>query len=232
MKDTDKHLKKSVWLMGLIIGWMLITGGVVSASLGTFKQNDCVDIKTILNTTAVTISSLNYPNSSKVLGITSMTKTGLTFNYTFCNTSTSGRYNYDYNDSEGNVYVNDFEINPAGVESTQSRTDAVSRSIWFLFAVSLVLFIGFLFVKSSPPAKWTFFLISMMFFLQAVNILFVGLQDEVVNPKIESYFSFLATSSFILFWFAFGILGVLWIVTTFQTILFNKKQRQKEQFGG
>jgi hypothetical protein len=72
----------------------------------------------------------------------------------------------------------------------------------------------------------------MMFFLQAVSILFTGMQDEVVNPKIEGYFSFLATSSFILFWFAFGILGVLWIVTTFQTILFNKKQKQKEQFGG
>lgn len=83
---------------------------IVNADLGTFKQNDCVNIKTILNTTAVNISTISYPNSSLALSNLEMTKTGQTFNYSFCDTSPLGTYTYDYFDVEGNVYVNTFKI--------------------------------------------------------------------------------------------------------------------------
>lgn len=95
----------------MLLGIFLIGSlGIASASLGEYSQNTCVNIQTNLNTSSVTIGALSYPNSTKALGITEMTKDGLTFNYTFCNTSTYGKYIYNYNDSEGNVYVNDFQI--------------------------------------------------------------------------------------------------------------------------
>lgn len=106
--------KKFVFLLLFFI--LFINLG--QSSLGVYKVGDCVDIKTILNTSAVTISSLNYPDSSRVLGITEMEKNGLTFNYTFCNTSNLGTYNYDYNDTEGNVYVNDFIIKSGSNDSS------------------------------------------------------------------------------------------------------------------
>jgi hypothetical protein len=99
---------KNKILMLMIVGMFFIS--FASASLGEFKQGNCVRIETMLNTSAVTIGSLTYPDSSKTLGITTMTKDGLTFNYSFCDTSQIGLYTYNYNDSEGNVYVNDFKI--------------------------------------------------------------------------------------------------------------------------
>lgn len=134
-------------ILVMIIGLFLIS--FCSASLGTFKQGDCVDIKTILNTSAVTISSLNYPNSSTALGITEMEKNGLTFNYTFCNTSTLGNYNYDYNDSEGNVYVNDFLVTANG--QIQSTSQGLG-SLAFLGLMLVLMFVfgfgGFKLAKS------------------------------------------------------------------------------------
>ena len=110
-----------------------------SASLGTFKSGSCVDIKTILNTSAVTISSINYPNSLSALRIKSMSKNGLTFNYTFCDTYNLGIYNYDYNDTEGNVYVNSFEITSSGISSSN-----VNTYFWILIILTWgVAFIGF-----------------------------------------------------------------------------------------
>jgi len=143
-------------------------------------------------------------------------------NYAFvfqCNQSTIGGF-----------YAHDFEVTPKGIVPTISRTQTATRSIYFLFAISILLFIAFLFVKSKPPVKWTYFLISMMFFLQSISILYTALVDEVVNPKIEGYFSFLASASFILFWFAFGILAVLWFLTTLQTLLLKQRQKKQESY--
>lgn len=83
----------------------------ISASLGTFKPNSCVNIKTILNATQVNISTISSPLNSTILVTNQpMTKNGLTFNYSFCNTLALGTYVYDYYDQSGNVYVNDFTI--------------------------------------------------------------------------------------------------------------------------
>ena len=151
------------------------------------------------------------------------------------NFSYSGIYNYGIkcnSTSLGGVTTGYYEVTPTGIEPTESRTQTMTRSIYFLFIVSIILFLGFLFVKTSPPVKWTFFLVALMFFLQSITILYTGMIDEVINPSIEGYFSFLATASFILFWFAFGILAVMWFLTTLQTLLFNKNQRNLQRFGG
>lgn len=128
---------KNKYVLFMLLGILLI--GTMSASLGTFKSGSCVDIKTILNTSAVTISSINYPNSLSALGIKPMTKKGLTFNYTFCDTYNLGTYNYDYNDTEGNVYVNSFEITSSGSSSSN-----ISNYFWILIILTWgVAFVGF-----------------------------------------------------------------------------------------
>lgn len=95
---------------------------LVSSSLGTFKQSECVNIKTILNSTYVNISTISYPNSTIIVSNKDMTKSGLSFNYTLCDTNSFGTYIYDYFDDKGNVYVNNFNINGIGSEITQAQS--------------------------------------------------------------------------------------------------------------
>jgi hypothetical protein len=110
---------------------------IVSANLGTFKQNSCVDIKTILNTSSTNISSISYPNSSIAVTNKIMTKNGLTFNYTFCNINEIGNYIYDYSDAEGNVYVNDFEVTYNGESNTPEKV--------YIYIIGLLALIGMIF---------------------------------------------------------------------------------------
>jgi len=132
---------------------------LVNASLGTFKQGECVNIKTILNASQVNISSISNPDSAVVMTEGIMTKIGYTFNYTYCNTTQLGTYIYDYYDNGGNVYVNDFEITPTGNESSNTQGLMILAQIGI---VGLFFGLGFSFSKE----KWkirTFFFVSSLF---------------------------------------------------------------------
>jgi hypothetical protein len=115
----------------LVFLFALLIIPIASASLGTYKQNDCVNIKTISNGTSVNISSISAPNSVLLVSNVVMTKNGHTFNYTFCQTAIIGNYVYDYFDSLGNNYVNDFEITPSGFANTST--------FLYLFIIIIVL---------------------------------------------------------------------------------------------
>jgi len=111
---------------------------IATASLGTYKQYNCVDIKTILNTTGVNISTINYPNSTVAISNKVMTKLGTTFNYTFCLTSMPGVYVYDYyNTITGETYVNDFKITPSGENTSNSLIIFI---VLILFSIAILLF--------------------------------------------------------------------------------------------
>lgn len=182
----------------------------------------------------VNLSSVRYPNSEIENMNVEMIRNGIDYNYSFSNTTQSGCYSYSiYGDKSGvmKAEVIDFMVNPTGIPPSESRTTAVSRTIYFTFGIAIILLVAFLFIKSKPPVKWTLFLISMMFFLVSLNILFIGLQDEVVNPNIENFFDVFTASFFYLFWGIFGILMVLWILTTFQTLLLKNKTIKMEKYG-
>lgn len=81
-----------------------------SAYLGSFPIGECVNLGTNLNTTQVNIS-VKYPNSTFAVTNQIMTFTPpSSFDYLFCNTSTLGRYVYNYKDLQGNTYENIFTI--------------------------------------------------------------------------------------------------------------------------
>jgi len=123
-------------LILILMGLFLIS--LVSGGLGTFKQDGCVDIKTILNTSAVNISTINYPNSTIAVSNKAMTKNGLTFNYTYCNTNALGVYIYDYFDEDGNVYVNDFEITGNGRENPSGSVSVLFIILFIISAIGLI----------------------------------------------------------------------------------------------
>ena len=110
---SGKYIRNNVSIfLSLIICLLLIQFG--QSSLGSFEKNSCVEIKTILNTSAVTLSTLAYPNGTLITSEQTMSNVaGNTWSYTDCNTSVFGTYTYDYYDAENNVYVNDYTIAPA-----------------------------------------------------------------------------------------------------------------------
>jgi hypothetical protein len=128
----------NVFIVAVVMCFLL---PLCSASLGTFKQNDCVQIRTILNTSSVNISTINYPNSTLAITNQEMTKISSTFNYSFCNTSYLGTYIYDYFDSEGNVYVNDFIITNTGNELNTSNSMIIIVTIVILIIILIIFFI-------------------------------------------------------------------------------------------
>ena len=111
LKNTQLERQGNKIYIGVIVIFIAILCiNLTSSYLGAFAPNSCVDIKTILNSSQVNISSLSYPNLTTVLSNVKMSKIGKTFNYTFCNTSTIGLYIYDYYDELGNTYENNFRI--------------------------------------------------------------------------------------------------------------------------
>lgn len=176
--------------LSLLIVFLILP--IVSANLGTFKQNECVDIKTILNTTNVTLSTLSYPDGNYIINNQQMQNiAGFTWNYTTCNTTQLGTYVYDYFDNEGNVYVNDFNITPSG-NSGSSNIVFIVFIIIMLYLINLIGFFG----KNIP-----------MTILGGMALL--GLGIYTINNGIIIYRDWL-TNYFSYITIAWGAVSALW----------------------
>ena len=67
--------------------------GAESQTLGTFKQNTCIELaQTCQNCTYNNISRVLYPNSTIALSNVVMTKDDTYYNYTFCTNNQIGEY--------------------------------------------------------------------------------------------------------------------------------------------
>lgn len=176
-----------------------------------------------------------HPNSSRLIDFQPMDDEidRFCFNLTGTQTTIKGIYDYEVTcvAPNGNNETQSFNyiVNLGGVEPSQQRTDTITRSIYFMFGIGIILFLGFFFTKN-VPIKWTYFLLSLLFFLIAINILFVSLQDEIVNPTMENLFSFFTTVSFIIYRFIAFLIGALWVVTIFVTIFIKMKNSKARRF--
>lgn len=153
----------------LLLGIVLIAS--VSATLPDVPQFECVQLRTISNSSTVTLSSVTYPNETTISIDTAMTQNGRTFNYTFCNTFEIGNYVYDYYDAEGEVFVNDFNVTPDGFGS----------NAWFyilLFAIAFgILVFGYKFED-----YWVVIFGAFVLILIGLYVLFygiIGMKDPV-----------------------------------------------------
>ncbi len=129
----------------LLVGLFLLQG--VNAYLGEFEIGECVPIRTVLNTSAVNISSIHIPapNNTVLYLNELMTKNGQTFNFTFCDTDVGGTYVYDYCSVEGDCFENDFLVNPRGKSIDTARS--IVYVILLLSNLLLLAFFVFLSIK-------------------------------------------------------------------------------------
>ena len=63
------------------------------------------------------------------------------------------------------------------------------------------------------------------------NLISALIGDTLANPKVISFFDSFMAISFLLFWFVFGLLAIMWILTMIQTLLFRKKQSDIQKYG-
>jgi len=183
--------------------------------------------------------SIFYSNGSNFIDFDAMTNSNDVFNYTLNNSQTTiiGKYNYAVSCTNGNLNDTkeyEFFINPGGVEPSQSRTDSLTRTIYFLFGISILFFIAFLFTngKENITLKYSFILLSLLFFLISTNTIFISLQDEISNPRLINFFSSFTRISFILYWFIGFLLMAIWVLTFFVTIFSSMKDKTRRRLEG
>jgi len=217
---------------------------VTAADSFIVPQSSIYDLKVscakdggLCSATALCNITVNYPNSSILVDNQIMTNldNGY-FNYTLNDNQTSVKGEYNGRAWCVDTGVNDtqtftYSVNPTGIRPTESRTESVTRSVYFIFGIGSLLFVAFLFTKK-PPIKWTYFIFAIIFFLIALNTLFISMQDEVINPKLETFFSSFTVISFYFYWFAAGLLILMWVFTFLNTMLLKKNLDNVRRFGG
>jgi len=123
-----------------------------------------------------------------------------------------------------------FLVTNSGNSIEEGNSSVLNITIIFFMILSILLFINFIIVKDKPQVKWTSFLIGFIFLLTALNIISLVLLDSSVNPKITDFIGSFVGISFLFYWFAFGLLAVIWFITILNTILFKQKLKQDKMF--
>lgn len=211
----------------------------------TFEQNQEANIRHavrvndgIPSTNANCNITISYPNGTLLVDVDSMSISSNSnyFNYTLNTTQTSikGEYDYEITCVDGNLNATEsfsYLVNYGGIEPTEARTDSITRSIYFIFGIGVLLFLGFLFINFKLPIKATFFLVSLLFFLIGINLIFLDLQDQVVNSRLEGFFSSFTAISFYIYLFVGFLIGSIWILSVMVTLISRKRVRRLEKFG-
>lgn len=113
------------------------------------ERGQCIRLVQLCNCTMSNITSVTYmKNSTQLLSQVSMTKIGIEFNYSFCNTNSLGNYQVNgFSDPDGATnfpWSYTFEVTPNGY--TQTTSQGLTSS-FVLFAVlitgALCLIFGF-----------------------------------------------------------------------------------------
>jgi len=140
---------KNKIILTIILGIFLISMASTSLdSLGTFKQNDCINIsQTCATCTYVNISSISSNKNSNLISNVEMIYFGNgEWRYEFCNTSDLGRYDVkgmaDINGVNASFAVY-FEITASG-ECSQSTSQGISSAIYLVLMLVLMFTFGIL----------------------------------------------------------------------------------------
>ena len=138
---------KKIYLT-LLLGIFLIA--FATADLGTFQQNDCIDVKANLEAVSVNVS-IYSPTSLIIVEDDGMNNVrGNIWNYTFCNTTANGEYTYDYCDEGGdNCKENIFTITYSGLEVTQGQSTIYAVLLFLLVLFFIGTFFGIGMLPSS-----------------------------------------------------------------------------------
>ena len=131
------------------------------------------------------------------------------------------------NDTSNIIY----EVNPPGIRQTDQKVESLSVGIYFFLIIAVILFLSFLFSNNSVPLKWTFFIFSILFFLISINLIFVNLQDQVINSRLEGFFEGFTIISWYIFYFLAVLLIFMWGLTFINTVVYKDQLKKIRKYG-
>jgi hypothetical protein len=211
---------KNKLILTLIVSMFLIS--LVSANqiatLGTFKQNECIELKqSCADCSYVNFSRVSYPDGTRAMNNTVATKDGSIFNLEFCNTDQLGTYIVEgIGDVEGTdtVFAYDFEVSHTGKELTSAK--ATSYAI--IIIISVLIFVGLLWIGLALPSgnktdEFTGYVIAIR---NLKYLKYVLLGFSYINLLWISYFSWMITYAYLDFEFLSNIFRFMF---TFLVIL-------------
>lgn len=196
-----------------------------NGSLVTNATTDCTFF--LINNSGNDILSANIPHvNSNVVNEWEINVLGGNF-------TSTGSYSYitQCNSTTGGGFIN------VGFDVTGSGANFEDGSPTFLFiAILFFMVLGSLFFSASLKAKkgqikWSLIAGTFISFLIGLNLISVTIQDALLNPSLISLMDTLTAASFIMFWFVAGLMLVMWILTFFQTIMFNREAKRAAAFG-
>jgi hypothetical protein len=142
---NNMHKTNNVIQFSFIMVMIIVMLSFSSAMLGTFKQNEPVDIRVLANCSSINLTEVNDGETTYVINSPMTNLGGQTFNYSFPNTSAIGTYSYSWNnpcvDCASNECGNSFQVTMSGAEPAGDITIVVFS---LLFIVILFLSIIYL----------------------------------------------------------------------------------------
>lgn len=162
MKQEDKWI-----LLAIFVVVSLPMASAVS-DLGTFKQGDCIQLYQLCdNCSYVNLTTITQPNGTVLFIGTNMTKNGVDYNYTLCQTTLVGEYLYNVCGDKDNVFTCEnigFNITPSGTEGNDS---------YYILVFALVY--GIAFVGFFGRSEWVTIFGSLAMMVLGVYILNSGI---------------------------------------------------------
>jgi len=229
-------------LLTIMLGIFLISMASASlSSLGTFKQNDCINIsQTCATCTYVNISSVSSNTNSNLISNVEMIDFGSgEWRYEFCNTSVAGRYDVkgigDVSgvDSSFAVY---FDITYKGYTISSSQATLYAILLFVLIFVFIITILGINQLPSgnTQDEEGKILSISYLKYLRPVGWFFLYfLFIAILYISSNVAFAFLtgqlfAQILFTLFKVCFAlapVIVVVWIIWIYRQ-MFHDKQMQ------
>ena len=229
-------MKKNRILIFLIVFFVLTSFVLADVqSLKPIKKGECINlIQSCASCSYINFTSILYPNSRTALANVEASKDGSIFNYTFCNTNSTGKYIvYGVGDVDGidTVFAYDFEVSSSGIERTNNAA-AVMVPIFSLIINFLVFLLAF---------KKVIVLNQYVNFVLKRSLIVFGLWlltlNSVIMASVAEYVGLNLTTEMFMFmnifgWAAYISMIILVFTTVVQTFNEYKINKSNERTGG
>jgi len=205
------------FLLLFVVVFLTSLGSATIETLGTFKQNECVELSQICaNCTYNNISSVTYPNSTIALSNVAMVKDNTHFAYSYCLANVSGEYIVtgfgDPKDTQ-TIWTYNFFVTPNG-QASSGATASVYLGSAFLLLLFLFFSILGIFKVKHYVGIFALYWVSHLLFIALTFVLWNGSTFLLVgHPFFEGFFR-------LLWWFAISsvipmfFLSLAWIFYT------------------
>ena len=169
--------RKVLILILICIVFILSILPVISAPqtyLGTFESGSCIELIQLCgDCTYNNITSIQYPNETKIILDVGMTRRGIEYNYTYCFPDLNGRYNINgVGDLSGEdtVWAYTLLLTPNGDEPTTPKL-LLQFGLIFILTIFLILTIVGIFSLENYIARFTLYWVAHVLLI-AISLIY------------------------------------------------------------